>query len=364
MSIRFIIVIIAILLNVKMFSQDVAAFTDYQNHFIIFDKGQTKQIEHRPVKSFKIGGNAVAYVTSTSKLKVYFNGKVKTLAETFSSDYHTTKNFVAYRIFKQLYVFDKGKIQLLSSYVGAFSVQDDIISFYDKNSKTIKIYYKGRIWNLANSLIGMPYKYFKTGKNTFAYYNDNSKYLMLFYNGSLDKIVHINGLIQFKCGKNILAYTDIAMNTFNVYYNNKNFDLEYFKPKNFEVGNNIVAYTDNLGEFKIFSEGETAILSSFEPELFKIIDNLLLFSEPPEIKIYYNKKVYTVCDYVPDNYKIQHSTFAYIDLNKKLKAFTKGKLITVTLDYVKSFDIAYDIIIVKVNGNKTQIYYNYKLYKF
>jgi len=364
MRLKLIAIIGIIFFSINIFSQDVAAFTDYKKHFIIFDKGQTKQIEHRLVKSFKIGGNAVAYVTSTSELKVYFNGKVKTLAETFSSDYYTTKNLVVYHTFKQLYVFDKGKVQLLSSYVGHFSVQDDIVSFYDKNSKTIKIYYNGKIWKLATSLIGMPYKYFKTGKNTFAYYNDNSKYLMFFHNGSLNKIVHVNGLIHFKCGKNILAYTDVAMNTFNVYYNNKTFDLEYFKPKKFEIGNNIVAYTDNLGEFKIFSEGETTTLSSFEPDFFKIIDNLLLFSEPPDIKIYYNKKVYIVCDYMPNNYRIQHSTFAYIDLNKKLKAFTKGNLITVTQDFVKSFDIAYDIIIVKTNGNKTQIYYNNKLYKF
>ena len=364
MKLKLILLITITFLSINAFSQDVAAFVNYQKHFIIFDKGETKQIEHLPIKSFKIGGNAVAYISKTSELKVYYNGVVKTLAETFSSDYYTSKNFIVYQNFKQLYVFDKGKTQILSSYVGSFSVQDDIISFYDKNSKTIKIYYQGKIWDLANSLIGMPVKYFKTGKNTFAYYNDNSKYLMLFMNGNLQKIVHVNGLISFKPGKNILAYIDIAMNTFHVYNNNETFDLEYFKPNKYKAGNNIVAYTDNMGEFKIFYNGETTTLLSFEPELFKIIDNLLLFSELPYLKVYYNNKVYEVCDYVPDSYKIQQSTFAYIDLNKKLRAFTKGKLITVTLDFVKSFKIAYDIIIVKTSGNKTQIYYNDKLYKY
>ena len=360
---KLIIIITISFLSINAFSQDVAAFIDNQKHFIIFDKGETKQIEHLPIKSFKIGGNAVAYVSKTSELKVYYNGVVKTLADFFSSEYYTSKNFVVYRNFKQLYVFDKGKVQLLSSNVKSFSVQDDIISFYDENSKAVKIYFEGKIWGVANSLTGMPVKYFKTGKNTFAYYNDNSKYLMLFMNGSLQKIVHVNGLINFKPGKNILAYIDVAMNTFHVYNKSELFDLEYFKPNKYEVGNNIVAYTDNMGEFKYFYNGEITTLSSFEPNMFKIIDNLLLYTEQSYIKIFYKNKVYEVCDYVPNNYKIQHSTFAYIDLNKKLKAFTKGKLITVTQDYVKSFKIAYDIIIVKTNGNRTQIYYKDKLYK-
>ncbi len=358
-----ILFIVSIFLNFNSFSQNLAAFTNYKKNFIIFDKGQTKQVEFLPVKSYKIGGNAVAFITNNSKLKVYSNGVVKTLEETFSGNYYVTKKFVVYSVFKQLYVFDNGKTKLLSSYVGHFSVKDNIISFYDKNSKAIKIYYKEKIWSLAKSLIGMPFKYFKTGTNTFAYYNDNSKYLMYFIDGKLIKIAHINGLLHFKCGKNILAYTDIAMNTFNVYYNNKNMILEYFKPKKVEVGKNMIAYTDNLEEFKLFTEGKTITISSFEPDFFTIIDNLLLFSEPSGIKIYYNNTIHDVCDYVPNNYKIQHSTFAYIDLNKKLKAFTKGKLITVTHDFVKSFEIAYDIIIIKINGNKTQIYYNNKLYR-
>ena len=271
-------IIITIFFSLNSFSQDLAAFTNYQKHFIVFDKGETKKLEHLPVKSYKIGGNAVAYISSTSELKAYYKGEIITLAETFSTDYYTSKNFVVYRIFKQLYVFDNGKTRLLSGNVNKFSVQDDIISFYNENTKSYMIYYDEKIWDIENLLSGRAVKYFKTGKNTFAYYNNNSKYLKYFLNGELIKILQVNGLIHFKTGKNILAYIDVATNSFHAYYDNEIFDLEYFRPKRYVVGNNIIAYTDNLGEFKIFEEGEINTLLSFEPETFTIVDNLLLFS--------------------------------------------------------------------------------------
>ena len=62
-----ILFIVSIFLNFNSFSQNLAAFTNYKKNFIIFDKGQTKQVEFLPVKSYKIGGNAVAFITNNSK---------------------------------------------------------------------------------------------------------------------------------------------------------------------------------------------------------------------------------------------------------------------------------------------------------
>ncbi|MBN1251476.1 MAG: hypothetical protein JXR51_02815 [Bacteroidales bacterium] len=357
-------IFLAVFSNYKIISQDLAAFNDYQNHFTVFDKGETKSIENLPVKSYKIGGNAIAYVSSTSELKVYFNGRVKTLAETFSFDYFASKNLIVYQIYNQLYVFDNGDVTLLSGNAKLFSVTDNIISFYNQNTKSFHVYYEGKVWDIEDSYVGKSVKYYKTGNNTFAYYNDNSKHLKLFLNGEIKKIVQINGLINFKPGQNILAYIDIAMNSFHSYYNNKITDLEYFRPKLYDVGNNFIAYLDNLGEFKVFWNDEIISVSSFEPSMFKVKDNMLLFYDESYLKIFYQNKIYDVCDYIPNNYKMQESTFAYKDLNGKLNAFIKGELKTITYDNVKSFDLAYDIIIISTTGNKTQIFYKDKLYKF
>src|SRR5688572_17426516 len=53
----------------------LAAYTDYRGYFHVFDKGVYHQLEYLPVKSYKVGGNAVAYVDNTNELQIYYNGE-------------------------------------------------------------------------------------------------------------------------------------------------------------------------------------------------------------------------------------------------------------------------------------------------
>ena len=67
----------------------LAAYSDYQRRFYIFDHREKKMVEEQQVKSFKVGGNCVAYVDYGDNFKVYENGNVKTL------EIGTVRNYVA-----------------------------------------------------------------------------------------------------------------------------------------------------------------------------------------------------------------------------------------------------------------------------
>ncbi|RLD71039.1 MAG: hypothetical protein DRJ10_19765 [Bacteroidetes bacterium] len=353
------IIIFVLILSNNSFAQNLnlAAYHNYLKHFIIFDSGEIHDVENTPVQSFQVGGNCIAYISSAGQLKVYYKGETQILSQQMVSDYFTTRNLLVYRLFDQLYVFDNGKQKLLSSNVQSFAVGDSIVAFFNPNRKSSHVYYKEKIYNLENSLVGDPIKDFKVSDNIFAYFNNNSKYFKVFYNGQLEEINQSNDLINFKPGRNLVAYEDNSTNTFHVFYKGEIIDLEDFKPKSFKVGDDLLAYIDALEEFKVFADGEVKVLSEFEPDAYYVTDSLVVYIEQGYLKVYYNGQIYELENFVPEDFQIQERTIAYIDLNGWLKAFSAGKHFTVTKDLVKSFKLTYNTILINTTVNTVKIYY-------
>ncbi|RLD63010.1 MAG: hypothetical protein DRI95_12270 [Bacteroidetes bacterium] len=360
---KLLVIISALIISTGTFSQNLnlAAFHDYQKHFVIFDSGETHDVENRPVQSFKIGGTCVPYISNAGQLKVYFNGQVQTLTQQLVSKYFVTRNLMVYHMFEQLYVFDNGKQMLLSSNVKNFAVGDSIVAYFNRNRNTSHVYYKGRIYDLENALIGDPINDFKVGDNISAYFNNNTKYFKIFYHGQLEEISQTNDLINFETGRNIVAYEDNSTNTFHVFYKGEIIDLEDFKPKSFKVGDDLVAYIDALDEFKVFANGEVTSLSNFEPDAYYVTDSLVVYSEQEYLKVFYNGQIYELENFVPESFQIQEHTIAYIDLNGWLKAFSAGKQFTVTKDLVNAYKLAYNTILINTTVNTVKIYFEGQL---
>jgi hypothetical protein len=358
---KVILILATIFLQIQAFAQDLAAFHDYRKHFIIFDAGKIKDVEHLPVLSFQIGGICIPYISNSSQLKVYYKGEVRTLVEDFSSKYIATRYLLVYSLYEQLYVFDNGKTTLLSSHVKNYAIGDSLVAFYNENTHSSHVYYQGKILDLEKSLVGSPIKGFRAGENIFAYFNDNTKYFKIFYNGELQNILKSNIELVYEAGRNIIAYIDNSKNSFHAFYKGQVQDLEDYKPKSFQVGNDIMAYVNNTGEFFALIDGEKKLLSSFEPDIYKVKDDLIVFSEQGYFKVFYNGEIIELENYVPKDFKMNESTIAFIGLDGWLKAFTNGKYITVTNDLITSFVVAYNLIYVNTTVNTVKIFYKGKL---
>lgn len=355
------ILVLIISFSLSAQNLNLAAFHDYQKHFIVFDSGQTHDEENLPVQSFKVGGTCLPYVSNDGRFKVYYKDKVQILSQQHVDDYFVTRSLMVYRLFNQLYVFDKGKTQLLSSNVVNFAVGDSIVAYYNRNRNTSHVYYKGSIYDLENTLVGDPIKDFKAGDNIFAYFNDNTKFFKIFYHGELEEITQSNDLIDFKTGRNIVAYEDNSTNTFHVYYKGEVLDLEDFKPKSFKVGDDLVAYIDALDEFKVFTDGEVQVLSDFEPDAYYVTDSLVAYSEQGYFKVFYNGRIYELENFIPEHFQMQETTIAYTDLNGWIKAFSGGRQFTVTKDLVNTYKLTYNTILINTTVNTVKIYYDGKL---
>ncbi len=357
---HFFLLIISALFIVKGNAQPLAAYHNYLKHFVIFDNGTTVSAENIPVKSYQIGKNCVAWVSNSGQFKVYYKGETKTLASNGIERYYTTRNLLFYFLFDQLYVFDNGNSQMLSSNVRSFAIGDELVAFYNENKSAPYVYYKGELQEIESSLTGEPISRFVAGDNIFAYFNNNTNYLKVFYDSKVQNVLQSNGQVFYKAGRDIIAYVDNSQNSFHVFYKGEVFDLESFKPKSFKVGKGVLAYVDNTGSFKIFSDGEVNTVSSFEPDVYDVQDELVIFTELEYFKVFYQNEVYELESYTPNNFQVKDGVMVYINVNGWLKAFVKGEQVFVTKDLIKSFELTYDLVIANTTGNTIKLFYKEK----
>src|SRR4051812_12892202 len=88
--------------------QNLGAYTDYKNYFYAFDGGPNIELEGQPIKSYKVGCNAVAYVNGTDNFRAYYGGEIYDLLSIAPADYLVTDDYVLFNNNMILSVFDNG----------------------------------------------------------------------------------------------------------------------------------------------------------------------------------------------------------------------------------------------------------------
>jgi len=139
-------------------------------------------------------------------------------------------------------------------------------------------------------------------------------------------------------------------------------DLEAFAPRSFQMGDEMMAYVNDQGDFKIFENGELVTISTFEPEFYQLTDSTLVFVEDNFLKTWCDGQVRVIERYVPDVYRISERTIAYIDVNKRIKALRRCEPLNISYEMVNSLDMIRNLIIFNIGVNTTKIWYNGKLY--
>ena len=345
-------------------SQNLAAYSDYRDHFFIFDHGKSIRAEDLKVQSFKIGGECVLYINNRGNLKLYYKGRITQLEIGGVVDYYATDHLAAYQVFEKLKVIQGGKVTTLSTRCPKpmYSVQDSLIVFYDKNYESLRVFYDGSVTDIESGLVGTPFSYISSGDNIVAYISSQTNDFKVYYNGENTTLLkNIEGL-SFKAGKDVVAFINPLDKTFNVFYKGNIIKLEDFPPSSYKVGDGFVAYVSNEGEFNVFYRGKKQVASSFAPDTYITTDNLMLFTESDYTKVFYLGKVYDLEGYVPRMYKLDWNTVVYLDNTNRVWVFSKGEKSYLTNDLINSFEVYRDLILLNVKVDRNIIYYDGKFY--
>ena len=78
-----------------------------------------------------------------------------------------------------------------------------------------------------------------------------------------------------------------------MFYNGERFELENVQPRSTVISNNCMAYVDNAGRLKLFSDGKTRQVTTDAIQSYELNGDILKFVDSGGLqRIYYNGKIY------------------------------------------------------------------------
>ena len=339
--------------------QALSAYTDYRGYLQVFDRGMFYQAEYLPVRSYQVGGNAVAYIDNRSDFRIFQNGKANMQVNAADFWYQVTNNLIAYKVGNVLYVYDNGQKKILSYYNDGVYLGDSLLAWFDNSNYLLNIYYNGRTAELESSLLEKP-KTVKAGPNTLAWVNQ-SNFFKIFYHGQTYTLDNIPPR-EFQAGRDIVGYVDDYNGYFHLFYKGDTASVEIFPPDSFKVGWSIAAYVDNLGDSRIFSAGATRRIMPDRPDFFYVVGNVICWGYNGDFNIFWNGNTYVVDRFIPREFKIGPNGVAYLDASNQLKYWYKGENATASYESVLNYALNGDVLKFTVGTNTVKVFYEGRAY--
>ncbi len=336
-------------------AQNITAYTDYRGNLQAFEGGLIRQLEYLPVKSYKYGGKAIAYIDNKNDFKIYIDGQTYNLLNAADFSYYVTDYIVAFRVGNVLYTFDQGSKKTLCYYTSIMTVNDSILAYFDDSKNTFNVFYNGKVADLEDSFLDKP-KAIKVGSNTLAWVNQ-SNYFNVFYHGEIHNLDNIAPL-KFEAGRDIVAYVDGYTQQFHLFFYGDTAQVETFAPDSFKVGFAIMAYVDQTGNFRIFDNGATTKVLSDRPELFDVKGNMIVYGYNNSFNAYYKGTTTLLQNRTPSNYKLANDGIAWINESGRLMLFLKGKIYNVSYELINSYALNGNVLKYEVGNNTTTVFYN------
>lgn len=216
--------------------------------------------------SYGLGDSIIAYVDyGDPSFKVYYGG-ISTTLETGTNEggiktFKVSQNLVAYiDINNNLKTFWHGKTYDLGAKADGnvqYAVGTDIVAFVNTFTNEFKVFYKGEILILDTT----PPLSFQVNNSAVAYVDAGSNF-NIFYGGETMFVSAFAPDFYSAKGNIVHFYLN---NEFKAFFKGKNYLLEKVKPPTpYLIGNNTLAYIDNVNRLKLFDNGELRPAVSFE----------------------------------------------------------------------------------------------------
>lgn len=352
--------LLAILLLMALWSyaQHLAAYSDQQRKFYVFDAGETKKLEDLDILDYQVGGICLAYIANNGALKAYYNSKVYDLEIGGPAiKYKATDYLLGWKVNDFLKVFDQGEIITLSTATKGYQIQDSLIAWYDYIKQAVYVYYNKEIITVEDGLLDFPVDNLVAGDNIVAYRTTFDDQFKAFYQGEVFTLDNLGSNNIYKAGRDILGWTDLSRNLFKVGYKGEVYELDYFAPRSFQVGDEIIAFIDYMDNFRVYEKGIQYDILTYPPDYYEVTDEVLIFFDQGFFKTFCNGSVQIIERFIPDVYAIDWKTIAYIDQNKNVVIVQNCEKKIVTYEVVHDIELIRDLIVYKVGVNISKIYY-------
>lgn len=353
--------LLLIILISRLEAQPYSAFVNMKGELWAFNGKNIQQLDYLQPIAYRTGGNCIAFIDNTKSFKVFWNGEVHKLNDGYTTDFETTRNLLLIRNSATLYVFDNGKLSLLTVYSSNNVAGDSLVGFLDDKNYAYKLYANGRTVTLEENTVEFPLKQFSISSNTFAWVNPYNEFKIWYRGAVIEQESNIPE--KFYTGKNIVSYID-SYGSFRVFYKGETLDIESFAPKKILTGDDLCAYIDNLGELKIFYDGKVFDTNVLNPEVLSVSHNLVAFDNGSGgYTVFYKGKITRLeNNFIPTDVQMGDNTLFYFDQANQVKIFSFGRVEQPINQLYESALIDFDVVQLKIGFNQYRFYYNGKLY--
>jgi hypothetical protein len=282
--------------------------------------------------------NLSAYTDIYNKFYAFDNGSTTQLEYLSPRDYAIGRTGIAYQdnlgIFK---VYRYGVTNKVNpNFTSAYGVTDNFI-FY-KTQTSLHVIDADDDVELCRSVGD-----YAVGDSVVMYFDKVRSILYAYYNGKKEELetnLATQTFSSYKVSDNVIAYTNF-MDQFKVFTLGETHTLESQPVKEFEVGRNMVAYVDINNQFKIFTEGQTQQLDAFAPKRFAVGDNVMAYvGYDGYFRIYYEGKAHQI-GYFDKNFTVKDNIVAFEDGVGFFKIFYKGNIYDVDNFYPSNYVSGY-----------------------
>jgi len=211
---------------------------------------------------------------------------------------------------------------------------------------------------------------------SFANYHQPTDYVFAYQqNQSLgtvrnnEKYILSNAVGQFSVGDSLIAFNDNLKKGFFVYYEEEILQLENNiiegEVTNFNASENMLAYFNATGYFKIFKAGiTTEIGRPYEHYNYSVGQNIVAYTnfENETLNIFEDSYVKTIEESLPYSFKSGDDFVAYINALEEFKIYNNGKSQEIC-SYRPDRYLVVDKFVIYENLGRFSIFYNNQNYE-
>lgn len=243
----------------------------------VIDQHEKRILSHS-VGRYIITDSIIAYNDNIKKgFYVYYNGKsiqlenniIESEVTNFNAKENTVAYFNAQGYFK---VFNSENILEIDrpSTPYIYCVGRDIVAFSDNDNETFNIVENGDVFQLEETL---PQS-FKCGDGFVAYVTNQDEF-RIYKNGQTQEICSYSPS-NYSVNDELVIYENLGRST--VFINGKNFELENYILKDFQVDGKAIAYIDKQGWLVYVFEGKKERITNQKITSFSLVGNTLQYN--------------------------------------------------------------------------------------
>src|SRR5512133_884244 len=253
-------------------------YLDNQNHLKMYFRGQVSTLEvNNPTKFRALDYLAVYSIGSI--VKIIDNGQTFTVStnsisydaeDSMVTFYDASRELLAVYYNREIHMLEDG---LAGKPANQFRSGDNLVAYISSRTQDFKIFYNGENRVIEPFLSGGS---FKTGRNVVAYINYADQRFKVFDRGEIYDLEDF-APASYQMGDGIVAYIDNT-GSFKVFSEGEVISISSFKPDFYRVVNRMVIYGEQ-GYFKIWYNDRFYTLESFIPDQFQAEWNTVVYRD-------------------------------------------------------------------------------------